>query len=67
VKSIFTGYDRHAVLANLETWEDATQRAYRMALDQEVLPAYLRELLVRQQVALKESHDEVRAVRDQYA
>ena len=67
VKAVFTGHDRHAVLANCEAGEDATQRAYRQALEHEALPAFIRELLVRQKESLKESHDEVKALRDQYA
>ena len=67
VKAIFTGHDRHAVLANCEAGEDAAQRAYHTALEHENLPAYIRELLVRQKEALRESHDEVKALRDQYA
>ncbi len=67
VKAVFTGHDRHAVLANCEAGEDATQRAYRDALEHEALPAFIRELLVRQKEALHESHDEVKALRDQYA
>ncbi len=67
VKAVFTGHDRHTVLANCEAGEDAAQRAYRSALEHEDLPAYIRELLVQQKEALKSSHDEVRALRDQYA
>jgi uncharacterized protein (TIGR02284 family) len=67
VKAVFTGHDRHAVLANCEAGEDAAQKAYRTALEHENLPAYIRELLVRQKEALLESHDEVKALRDQYA
>jgi uncharacterized protein (TIGR02284 family) len=67
VKSVFTGHDRHAILANCEAGEDAAQKAYRTALEHEALPAYIRELLVRQKEALQESHDEVKALRDQYA
>jgi uncharacterized protein (TIGR02284 family) len=67
VKAVFTGHDRHAVLANCEAGEDAAQRAYRQALEHEALPAFIRELLVGQKESLKESHDEVKALRDQYA
>jgi uncharacterized protein (TIGR02284 family) len=66
VKAVFGGHDRHTVLANCEAGEDAAQRAYRMALEHD-LPAFIRELLVRQQQTLKESHDEIKALRDQYA
>lgn len=67
VKAVFTGHDRHAVLENCEAGEDATQKAYRTALNSDVLPAFIRELLVQQEQALRESHDEIKALRDQYA
>jgi len=66
VKAVFSGHDRHNILANCEAGEDATQRAYRMALEHD-LPAYIRELLIQQQQTLQLSHDEVKALRDQYA
>ena len=67
VKAVFTGHDRHAVLENCEAGEDAAQKAYRTALSNDALPAYLRELLMKQQESLKESHDEIKSLRDQYA
>jgi uncharacterized protein (TIGR02284 family) len=67
VKAVFTGESRHAVLANCEAGEDAAQKAYKKALETERLPAFLRELLVRQQETLKDSHDEIRDLRNQYA
>jgi uncharacterized protein (TIGR02284 family) len=67
VKAVFTGHDRHTVLANCEAGEDAAKRAYRTALEHEALPAYIRELLVQQEGALLASHDEIKSLRDQYA
>lgn len=67
VKAVFTGHDRHAVLENCEAGEDAAQRAYTTALESDALPAYIRELISTQQLSLKESHDEIRSLRDQYA
>ena len=67
VKTLFTGYDRHTILANCEAGEDANQRAYRAALENEALPAIIRELLVRQEESLRSSHDEIKELRDQYA
>lgn len=64
VKAVFTGHDRHTVLANCEAGEDAAQRAYRDALSDEDLPAYLREMVSEQQVTLKRSHDKIKALRD---
>jgi uncharacterized protein (TIGR02284 family) len=63
VKAVFTGHDRHAVLANCERGEDAAQSAYKDALEEEV-PAYIRELLEKQKKTLRASHDKVRALRD---
>ncbi len=67
VKAVFTGHDRHTVLANCEAGEDAAKKAYRTALEHESLPAYIRELLVQQAGALLASHDEIKSLRDQYA
>lgn len=67
VKAIFTGHNRHTILANCEAGEEAAKRAYHAALENEFLPAYVRELLVRQEEALRSNHDEIRALRDQYA
>ena|ERR1700733_1430070 len=67
VKAIFTGHDRHAVLENCEAGEDAAQRAYKTALGHEGIPAYLRDILSEQQQVLRASHDEIKALRDQYA
>jgi uncharacterized protein (TIGR02284 family) len=67
VKAVFTGHDRHTILANCEAGEDAAKKAYRTALEHEALPAYIRELLVQQAGALLASHDEIKSLRDQYA
>jgi uncharacterized protein (TIGR02284 family) len=67
VKAVFTGHDRHTVLANCEAGEDAAKKAYRTALEHESLPAYIRELLVQQAGTLLASHDEIKSLRDQYA
>lgn len=64
VKALFTGHDRHTVLANCERGEDAAQKAYNTALEDEDLPAYLREMVAEQQQTLKRSHDKIKALRD---
>ena len=65
VKALFTGKDRHAILESCEAGEDAAQKAYREALEEEDLPHYLREMISNQQRLLKDSHDEIKALRDQ--
>jgi len=64
VKAVFTGHDRKTVLANCEAGEDAAQRAYKAALEDEELPAFLREIVTRQKEILRTAHNEVKALRD---
>ena len=67
VKAIFTGESRHTILSNCEAGEDEVQKAYRKALETERLPAFLRELLNSEQATLRNSHNEIRDLRNQYA
>jgi uncharacterized protein (TIGR02284 family) len=64
VKATFTGHSRKSVLENCEFGEDAAQKAYRTALQDDDLPASLRELVMQQQQALKLSHDKIKLMRD---
>jgi len=64
VKAVFTGHDRKTVLNNCEFGEDAAQRAYKMALDEEGLSAGVRDLITTQKAELRISHDEIKALRD---
>ncbi|HVU54758.1 MAG TPA: PA2169 family four-helix-bundle protein [Puia sp.] len=66
VKALFGGHDRHSILSNCEAGEDAAQRAYKTALEHDI-PAFIRDLLTQQQQTLRESHDEIKSLRDQYA
>jgi uncharacterized protein (TIGR02284 family) len=65
VKAVFTGHSRHAVLSNCEFGEDAAQKAYKTALADEHLPAYLQQMIEQQKQQFKASHDEIKALRDQ--
>jgi uncharacterized protein (TIGR02284 family) len=64
VRAVFSGHDRHAVLANCERGEDAAQNAYKEALSDNNLPAYVRTMLEEQKQQLRASHDEIKALRD---
>lgn len=66
VKAVFTGHDRHTVLANCEEGEDAAQDAYKTALAHN-LPAFLHEMVQKQQIIFKATHDEIKVLRDQAA
>lgn len=67
LKAVFTGHDRHAILSNCEAGEDAAQKAYDTALEDEDLPKYLNQIISEQQQALKYSHDEIKSFRDETA
>ena len=64
VKAVFTGHDRKTVLNNCEFGEDAAQKAYQMALAEEGLSADLRSLVTEQKAQLRQSHDEIKRLRD---
>jgi len=65
VKTAFTGKDRLAVLSSCEYGEDAAQKAYKAALDEQYeLPSNIRQTIVEQQADLKKSHDTVKDLRD---
>jgi uncharacterized protein (TIGR02284 family) len=64
VKAFFSGHSTKSVLEECEFGEDATQKAYKSALDEEHLPAYLKDILTEQEVTLKAAHDKVKALRD---
>jgi uncharacterized protein (TIGR02284 family) len=64
IKEAFTGYDRHSILEECEFGEDAIKKAYQEALNEEVLAAYIREMLMEQEEELIEAHDEIKELRD---
>ena len=67
VKAVFTGESRKSVLENCHQGEHAALKAYNTALEHEDLPAYLREMIQKQKDIYQESHDEVKAFRDEEA
>ena len=66
VKAAFAGHDRKAILESCEFGEDAAQKAYKWALEDEDndLPSSVREVIVQQKQLLKSSHDLVKNLRD---
>lgn len=67
VKAVFTGHDRQTVLNNCEAGEDAAQKAYKSALEEEGLSAANRTLITEQKTELRASHDQIKGLRDQHA
>ena len=64
VKTAFTGHSKKIVLEECEFGEDATLNAYKTALEQEALPAYIRDILTNHQPVLQAAHDKIKALRD---
>ena len=64
IKEAFTGHDRHSILEECEFGEDAIKKTYQEALNEEVLAAYIRDMLMEQEEELIEAHDEIKELRD---
>ena len=64
VKATLTGKDRKSLLDACEYGEDAAQKAYKDAIEEEGLPADIRDLISEQKRSLRRSHDEIKAMRD---
>jgi len=67
IKAVFTGNDRHSILENCEFGEDAAQKAYATAIESEVIPDFIHEILQHQQIVLRESHGQIKSLRDVHA
>jgi len=67
VKDMFTGKDRHALLASCEYGEDAAQRAYEDALTSDTpLPTDIVQLITSQKASLRNAHDMIKRYRDMH-
>jgi uncharacterized protein (TIGR02284 family) len=66
IKAAFSSDDATSSLEQCEFGEDAAQKAYLEALDADDVPAFLHELILKQQIELKESHDLIKAKRDMH-
>jgi uncharacterized protein (TIGR02284 family) len=64
LKAVFSGHDRKSVLESCEFGEDAAQKAYKAALEEEDLPFNLNTLIFNQRLSLKTSHDKIKVLRD---
>ena len=64
VKETFTGHDTHSLLEACEFGEDAIKKAYEDALTDDVLPAYIIDMLDEQLQEILDAHDEIKSLRD---
>ena len=63
IKSVVTGKDDHAIVAEAERGEDVAKSAYEGAMH-ESLPASAQTLVQQQAVKIRQVHDAVRTLRD---
>jgi len=63
VKDAF-GSTNKSILENCEFGEDALLKAYKTVLEDDSVPAYLQEIIIRQQSILQGAHDKIKALRD---
>ena len=63
IKSVVTGKDDHAIIAEAERGEDVAKNAYESA-SKEPLPESARMLVHHQAARVRQAHDDVRALRD---
>jgi uncharacterized protein (TIGR02284 family) len=66
IKSLVTGNDDSAIIAEAERGEDVAKSAYQKALSQN-LPAGARTLVEAQSAIVRTAHDEVRALEKAHA
>jgi uncharacterized protein (TIGR02284 family) len=64
LKAAITGHNRKAILDSCEYGEDAAQRAYNAALEDEDLTGDARTMVMEQKAKLKQSHDKIKRMRD---
>jgi uncharacterized protein (TIGR02284 family) len=65
VKAAFSGLTKKSILEECEFGEDAILNAYELALNDETLPAYIKEMLTNHLPILQAAHDKVKGLRDQ--
>jgi uncharacterized protein (TIGR02284 family) len=63
IKSVITGKDDHAIVAEAERGEDVAKSAYESALE-EPLPGTAQTVVQQQAARVRQAHDHVRDLRD---
>lgn len=64
IKSVITGKDDHAIVAEAERGEDVAKSVYESALNETLLPASARTIVQQQAAKVRLAHDQVRDLRD---
>ena len=63
LKSVITGGDEHAILAECERGEDSAVEQYKKALEDGLTPS-TQEIVSRQFAEIKAAHDRIKSLRD---
>jgi len=64
IKSTFTGKDRNSVLDSCVFGENSAVEEYEEVLEQDEMPAYLRDTLTAQLAELRQTRDQIVTLRD---
>ena len=64
LKSLVTGHDNHAILAECERGEDVAKKAYEVAGKAQDLPGALKSIIEKQAQGINAAHDEIRGLRN---
>ena len=64
LKATFGGDSRKGVLASCEFGEDAAQKAYKEALEEDDLSPDVRAIIESQKAILRDAHDRIKMMRD---
>jgi len=64
IKTTFTGHSKKSILEECEFGEDAIKKVYESALEDENLPAYIRDIVNDQLNVLLDAHDDIKELRD---
>ena len=62
IKSAVTGKDREAILSSCEFGDNAAVEAYESALEEDKLPAYVKDTLRTQLTELRGARDQIKAM-----
>ena len=63
IKAALTGKNRDTILSSVEFGENAALEAYRDVIGKDLLPAYIKEVLMKQLGDLQTAHDRMKALR----
>ena len=64
VKALVSGPERHSIIAFCEGGEEAAQNAYEEAINEKEIPSCFKEMIIRQKIAQRKSHNEIKSLKE---